>query len=472
MLVDDVLLEIFDLLCRKLHYNLSHWKPRPTWDWLVLAHVCRRWRQIIFDSPRRLTLRILCTYGTPVRKNLGIWPAFPIDIQLDSPEDLTPKDEDNTIAALEHRGRVNSVDLFATGSQLGKMVSMMQEPFPVLTHLRMLSKDQDTPLLTTEFLGGFAPNLQAIILYRIPFPALPTLLSSTSELVTLNLFDLPMASYISPERMVACLATLPRLEVFAITFQDRTLRPDQIPLPPATRSVLPVLTKFLFQGAFEYLEDFVDRIDAPQLERVSIIYLHYPTDSDVMPLSDFIDRAIGPELTPSRHALVRFEFKRLTFTLSHDYETSQGWDRRSVTSTISFEVLDQSHVGDLAYALSQFSSALCTVVHLELEAEFNESADSDHAYDISWLHLLHQFLAMRTLHVSMELAGPVSRALEDFTADTVTVIMPSIGLICLEGEPASSLENILAIFQSSDPSITVVGTTDEFNTRVESYVTI
>ena len=137
-------------------------------------------------------------------------------------------------------------------------------------------------------------------------------------------------------------------------------------------------------------------------------------------------------------------------------------------------MLGWSYVEDLAHALSQFSAALCTVVHLELEAEFNESALSDHVYDINWPHLLHQFLAMRTLHVSTELAGSVSRALEffKFMAVIVTEIMPSIGLICLEGEPASSLENILPILQSSDYPITVVGTTDEFNTKIESYVTI
>ena len=109
MLVDDVLLETFDF-CRKImmYPNWPHWPPRPVWNWLVLVHVCRRWRKIIFNSPRRLNLRILCTHGSPVRKNLDIWPAFPIDLQLCSQTDLFPTDEDNAIAALEHRDRVNS----------------------------------------------------------------------------------------------------------------------------------------------------------------------------------------------------------------------------------------------------------------------------------------------------------------------------------------------------------------------------
>ncbi|KAH9968533.1 hypothetical protein BGW80DRAFT_1338084, partial [Lactifluus volemus] len=36
------------------------------WKWQRLAHVCRRWRHIIFDSPRSLNLQLFCTYGTPV----------------------------------------------------------------------------------------------------------------------------------------------------------------------------------------------------------------------------------------------------------------------------------------------------------------------------------------------------------------------------------------------------------------------
>jgi len=272
--------------------------------------------------------------------------------------------------------------------------------------------------------------------------------------------------------MVACLATLPRLEVFAITFQDASLRPGRISPPPARRSVIPALTKFTFQGAFQYLEDFVARIDTPRLERVSIIYLDQPDDFQVTQLPDFVDRSIGPELAPSRRAHVRFQFDEVTFTLSRDYETYQGWGRRFVATTISHEEFDSPHVSDVAQVLSQFSAALCTVVHLELDAQFDGSAHSDRAYDVDWLHLLRQFLAMRTLHVSMELAGPVSLALEGITAEMVNEVLPSLGLICLEGEPASFLESILAIRESSDHPITVVRTTDEFNKRVESYVTI
>ena len=76
MLPDDVLLEIFDSF-RKNHDPDS--SPFiPVWIWQTLVQVCQRWRQIVFASPRRLDLQLLCTNGTPVRENLDCWPPFPI----------------------------------------------------------------------------------------------------------------------------------------------------------------------------------------------------------------------------------------------------------------------------------------------------------------------------------------------------------------------------------------------------------
>jgi hypothetical protein len=80
MLSDDVMLEIFDF-CQKNYVRYLWFREAIIWDWRILVHVCQRWRQVVFGSPLRLNLRILCTYGTPVRKHLDIWPNFPIHIE-------------------------------------------------------------------------------------------------------------------------------------------------------------------------------------------------------------------------------------------------------------------------------------------------------------------------------------------------------------------------------------------------------
>ena len=71
-LPDDVLLQIFGLVI--------HSYQDETWHGLI--HVCRRWRRIIFVSPRGLDPRIICTARNPVKEMLHIWPTLPIKIRV------------------------------------------------------------------------------------------------------------------------------------------------------------------------------------------------------------------------------------------------------------------------------------------------------------------------------------------------------------------------------------------------------
>ena len=208
------MLEIFDLY-RKDHYNNP--RPLPVWKWHILVHVCKRWRQLVFSSPHRLDLKLLCTYGTPFRENLGIWPAFPIVLDLHSPGSLfTPNDEDNAIAALEHSDRLCSINLYVTGSMRAKMSTVLSKPFPLLKRFKFYTVGLNVPALPDEFLGGSAPCLQEFYLNGIPFPALPTLLLTTSNLVNLTLSTIPPTGYIPPEAMVACLDVLPSSKALSL----------------------------------------------------------------------------------------------------------------------------------------------------------------------------------------------------------------------------------------------------------------
>ncbi|KAI0292173.1 hypothetical protein BC826DRAFT_1020443 [Russula brevipes] len=106
-LPDDVLLEIFDFYLdnKNLH------ERRNVDKWHTLVHVCKKWRNVVFASPRRLDLRLLCKNTRPVRAMLDIWPALPIHI-----EGIWRKrwetGLDNIVAALEHPDRVRSIGLF------------------------------------------------------------------------------------------------------------------------------------------------------------------------------------------------------------------------------------------------------------------------------------------------------------------------------------------------------------------------
>ena len=74
--------------------------------WRTLIHVCRKWRNLVFASPRRLNLRLVCTRRKPVRDMLDIWPTFPIVIHDQEPDyhrKTRMGHTGNVIAALEHR---------------------------------------------------------------------------------------------------------------------------------------------------------------------------------------------------------------------------------------------------------------------------------------------------------------------------------------------------------------------------------
>lgn len=112
VLSDDVLLVVFDF------YQVS-----SPWNWHRLAHVCQRWRLVVFASPRSLDLQLYCTPRAPIKNTLDCWPAFPIAIlcEISQHKDggcklLSPENEDNVVVALQHHHRVRSIKLCLTNS--------------------------------------------------------------------------------------------------------------------------------------------------------------------------------------------------------------------------------------------------------------------------------------------------------------------------------------------------------------------
>ena len=93
ILPDEALLEIFDFYLGETKWTTS---------WHILLHVCRRWRLVIFGSPRCLNLQLVCTHKTPVRRTLDIWPPLPIVLRATTAqiwEKITSLRHSNTITA-------------------------------------------------------------------------------------------------------------------------------------------------------------------------------------------------------------------------------------------------------------------------------------------------------------------------------------------------------------------------------------
>jgi hypothetical protein len=268
--------------------------------------------------------------------------------------------------------------------------------------------------------------------------------------------------------MVAGLAAMPRLKSFAFRFQLATHRPDQSHPPPVTRTVLPALTTFEFQGASEYLEDLVSRIDGPQLKRIYIYYLNQLVDFQVAQFLKFIDRSVGPKLNLLRYEEVTFDYRWVAFS-SYRHPTDPYRNPSAETFILCAGI--EWQVSHVAQVLSQFSATISTVVHLELDYLSRPNYQFEGTDDVEWQHLLHQFSAVQTLHVHRKLAAHVARALEDTTGQMVAEVLPSLDLIYLADRPASSIEKFVAARQLSDRPVTVVKSHTEFKERLKSYIT-
>jgi hypothetical protein len=190
-LSDDVLFYVFK-------FYLAEASEVEAWNTLV--HVCRRWRTLVFASPRHLNLRIACTDETQVREKLDVWPALPIVI---SGSCRSYTCNDNIKAALEHNDRVCQIELSLMW-ELGNIFEALKEPFPELTVLKLHSTGTPDPILLypDHYLGG-TTHLRSLSLTCIPIPGLPNLLLSSTDLVDLRLMEISIPFFVSHEMVTA-----------------------------------------------------------------------------------------------------------------------------------------------------------------------------------------------------------------------------------------------------------------------------
>jgi len=311
-LPDEVLLKIFKIFVDAVDFHHFVFE-----EWCTLVHVCRRWRNLAFRYSRHLNLELLYRPSTrSVKKMLDIWPELPIYI---SAFDYIMKEtRDNVVAALRLNHRVSGIRFdWLPDSAWETFTPLMQQPFPVLTHL-WVRPYLPKHVTSRSFLGGSAPSLQVLHLDYISFPALPNLLSSTADLVCLSYSNIPSAGYISPQAMVAALSALTRLESLSLTFRLESLphRATRIP-PPDTCTLIPVLTYLCLRGVPEYVEDLVAQIDTPLLESMAITLFNQEF-LEVSELSKFVRRA--DRLSLVDRAEVTFGSDRISVLLSQELQ--------------------------------------------------------------------------------------------------------------------------------------------------------
>jgi hypothetical protein len=446
VLPDDVLLDIFGFYMITISYGD---KTMGIEAWQSLVHVCRRWRGLVFESPRRLNLRLFCTPKTPTRDKLDVWPALPL--LVDGAMTSESQDLDNIIVALGQSNRVHQILLWdLAGWQLEKVLATMQVPFPELTDLQLLSDGETLPVIPDSFLGGSAQRLRLFILDGIPFPGLPKLLLSATHLVSLRLFDIPHSGYISPEAMVTLISALSSIERLSLEFRSPQSRPDWETRrrPPSKRSVIPALINFLFKGVIEYLEALVAFIDAPQLNALDITFFNQ-IDFDFPRLAQFINR------TPTIRALDKAHVR---FNDNFAY-VGLPWSR-TLEIAISCREPDWQ-LSSIEQVCNSSLHPLSTVEVLYIEHEYSQLVWKNDAIENTlWLQLLLPFTAVKDLYLSKEFAPGIAAALQDLVGARITDVLPSLQNVFMEGlEPSGPLQENIGRFVAarllSDRPITI-----------------
>ena len=384
---------------------------------------------------------------------MGVWPPFPIEIFSSRAYD----DMANIIAALEHPDRVRKIWLSRlTCPQLEGLASKMQEPFPALTMLQ-LSTDGTAPALPDMFLGGSTPHLQRLDLEGIPFPRLPRLLSSATDLSDLALSDIPHTGYISPEAMVTCLSGLTRLTRLSIGFESPTSRPDRRGPPPLTRVILPALVWLAFEGVSEYLEDLVARIDTPQLNTLDIFFFNQLI-YDVKQLPYFIGHA--GLLRPSSHAEVLINDYRINIKF-HPPERTPADLLSSYLQLGTYCRAVDWQVSSMAQICNQISLLPSIVEQLDIQVpDYLKSISQVDMEDTQWLELFRPFTAVRTLRIHHKLQSLIVPALQELSGERATEVFPVLDNLYLEEYPPSgsdqqAIESFVAARQHSDHPVAV-----------------
>lgn len=445
ILPEEVLLDIFDLYVD------------PTRDcyrveiWCTLVHVCRKWRNIVLESPLRLNLRIRCHPAIPAREKLDIWSDLPV-VVAQYGEDWEPEwGVDNVLAALEQNHRICNIDLCSVPTwQMEEILEAMHKSFPVLTKLWLLCNDETSPLDPDLFLGGSIPSLRQLGLCGIPFPEVPKLLLSATHLTELEL-DLSPAGYISPEAMTSCLVALTNLETLILNVDPESLLVrEHRPSPPPTRTLLPALTDLEFDGVSEYLEDLVVRIDTPILDNLKILFFH-KFIPDTPQLTQFINRL--PKLKAHNVAHVDFHDDSVHIKLGRALGKEKGLG-------ISYEVVHQQvlTVAQVC-ASSLFQPFGATVECLYICDNHPYLRRRILGRRNHWLELLRPFTSVKSLYLSLT-RRHLACALHGLVEEGVARVLPNLKTLFLEklglSDPVELFESIISEQQSSDcPAVAV-----------------
>jgi len=379
---------------------------------------------------------------------MDLWPTLPIIVIHNPLDTLGNENIEDTIdiASAKYRDRITRIHLRnINDAELEYLEAVMQEPFPALRHFCLechaLNLSSVLPPLPDTFLGGSTPCLRSLILEGVSFPTLPRFALSATHIVELRLLNIPPYGYILPEAMATCLSALPKLEYLSIEFRTCPSFPHQISPPRTTRAILPALTSLWFRGlnVREYFEDFVTRIDTPQLNLLIIGSVVMNAYFDIPRLHD----------SPRPFDQAELVFARMTTTM-----ILRSPDR------FELQLKCECPCSIISSMMETFGQQLPHLSHVEqLKIRAPDNTDRDFGV-CKWPELFDLFITVQRLYVSKNLVPYVADALQDLTGKTAMEVFPALHNLSLEGfQPSAPVQeginSFVAARQLSDHPIVI-----------------
>jgi hypothetical protein len=453
ILNDDVLLNIFILY--GLNFYIGEGDPiRDTYTyiwkchwWYHLAQVSRRWRYIIFASPRELDLRLICTQSVPVAEMLAHSPPLPLVVSYDDTfHKVTTEDEEGILLALSHRDRVRRIVLCFSPSSLERLISAMDGEFPILECLVIKPQIKGHPkraslMLPINFQG---PKLHSIHFdgVQVALPMrFPLLTSSLGGLVYLWLEGITQPAYLPPNDIHTQLSYMPQLWKLGIMFESECPGHNVVDSSPIMTPVtLPNLRSFSFKGGSAYLESLLAGISAPVLTNVGIDYFH-EIELPVPRLLQFIQSSM----------FLTFKTFKLGFWGEYSDWGNYGYfvadpqlvSREYLYVKISCSHLD-SQVASAVQIINTLSPLLSVVeglylVYTESRRPLPAVLPVDRIDRIQWREILRSFSGVRTLHVKEELVRVISQSLRSEDGESPLELLPNLERLTYSGSEITDM---------------------------------
>jgi hypothetical protein len=418
ILDDDALLNVFylygldvwdaenddDFSVGKFHWKGAHW-------WYKLAHVCRRWRNVVVASPVHIGVHLLCTHGTPVARMLAHSPPLPIIIYyMGNVGKPSSEDDENILLALQHRERVRRIGLSVPAPSLLRLITAIDEEFPMLE--RLFISPRTIPTTSFSLPESFhAPHLRHLVLSRVSIQIGSPLLTTAAGLVTLKLACIPSSGYFDPSYLLARLSLMSRLEILAVAFHSDDHNHDAegqlSENQPTTHVTLPCLRFFAFLGESAYLEGLLAQISTPALEQLRI---ESSTPSTLPQLSQFMGATDNLRFNTVRLKFLRDVYQIVLADDSHGEEWPDPFRMRIRCRHLDLQVASAVQIFRELWPLL-FVVMTLTLDYEVLSPWFDWREEVDRAL---WRELLKPFSNVKTLLVEDGLlqGGELLRSLQ------------------------------------------------------------